>query len=97
MAQHYLSFADPDLPEGTQFLGAAIVESDAALGFVGAVTVAHMLGINPGGEVMGIALPDDWVPAKWTGRLLSRADLDQMDVEMDVPPSPPRTAGTPDR
>jgi hypothetical protein len=43
-----LSFADPDRPRGTQFLGACIVE---AMHFVEAIKIAHVLGINPGGEV----------------------------------------------
>lgn len=44
----YLSFADGELPTGSQFLGGAYINApDLAT----AVTRAHQLGINPGGEV----------------------------------------------
>lgn len=82
MATHYLSFADPHLPEGQQWLGAVILESDDCLGFVGAVTASHMLGLNPGGEVVGFEVPDGYVARKWMGRLLTRADIEAMDAEM---------------
>jgi hypothetical protein len=48
---HYLSFADQSL-----FLGACVVESPD---FIGAVLRTHELGINPGGQVLGFALPED--------------------------------------
>jgi hypothetical protein len=44
----YLSFADDG------WLGAAIVEGDS---IVSAAARAHALGINPGGEVLGVELP----------------------------------------
>lgn len=55
---HWLSFADPDRPEGDQFLGVCIVK---ARGFLLAVEKARALGINPGGEVQGIEAPQDVV------------------------------------
>lgn len=56
----WLSFADPDLPEGTQFLGAALVP---ALTIEGAITQAHLLGINPGGQVASWGpIPEDAIP-----------------------------------
>lgn len=55
----WLSFADADLPESTQFLGAVIV---AAPNFLLATQEAHLRGINPGGEVQGMELPDWAVP-----------------------------------
>lgn len=48
MALFWLSFCDPDKPEGSQFLGACIVEASH---FFNAVPAATVLGINPGGEV----------------------------------------------
>lgn len=51
----WLSFCDPNKPVGTQFLG--VIISDAP-GFIEAVDMAHLMGINPGGEVMGYELPD---------------------------------------
>jgi hypothetical protein len=56
MGTWWLSFADPQRPHGSQFLGVAVVR---APGFVTATVIARQLGINPGGEVRGFALPDD--------------------------------------
>lgn len=50
MPSFWLSFCDPELPTGEQFLGCAIIDAD---NFVCAVRRAHELGINPGGEVAG--------------------------------------------
>lgn len=50
----WLSFVDPELPEGSRFLGVAIVQAGD---FAAAVARAHRLGINPGGEVEGIEMP----------------------------------------
>ena len=52
----WLSFADPDLPKGSQLLGAAIVE---ASDFAGAVAQAHSRGCNPGGDCLGAELEDE--------------------------------------
>ncbi len=51
----WLSFADANKPEGQQFNGAVMVE---AHDFIGAVKVAHALGVNPGGECKGAEFPD---------------------------------------
>jgi hypothetical protein len=72
----WLSFADGNLPKGTQFLGAAVVE---ACGMAGAAFEAHRLGINPGGEVLGIEIPDKGVPPEsHRNRLLSREEVEAM-------------------
>jgi hypothetical protein len=47
----WLSFADE-----SGFLGAVLTR---AHGFVTAVTKTHMLGVNPGGEVRGMEIPDE--------------------------------------
>lgn len=47
MARWWLSFCDPDRPEGEQFLGVCIVE---AADITTCTKVAWALGINPGGE-----------------------------------------------
>ena len=52
----WLSFADGSLPKGRQFLGVAIIRAHSMLE---AVQVAHALGINPGGEVLGHKLEYD--------------------------------------
>jgi hypothetical protein len=76
----WLSFADPDRPEGTQFLGAAIVR---AMSFLEAVQVAHHLGINSGGEVQSLQIPPEMkIPEKWIERLLTKAECEEFDTEM---------------
>ena len=54
LAWWWLSFADPDLPEGSRFLGAAIVRARSG---DDALRATHVFGLNPGGEVMGQAIP----------------------------------------
>ena len=49
MPWYWLSFVDPDLPEGSQFLGVCIVDGDDP---VEAVKVAWAAKCNPGGEVL---------------------------------------------
>jgi hypothetical protein len=69
----WLSFA------GDSFLGAAIIP---AADFISAVTAAHLLGINPGGEVLG----HPWIgeegkpliPDNYIGRLLNTRELDKL-------------------
>lgn len=53
---HWLSFADGERSEGQQFLGACVVEAPS---FLLAVFRTYELGINPGGEVMGIEIPPE--------------------------------------
>jgi len=68
----WLSFADERRPEGQQFLGACMVQ---AWGMGTAVAEAHRRKLNPGGEVIGLAIPDgapEPLP-EWTNRLLTRA------------------------
>lgn len=50
----WLSFADPDLPTDSQFLGALVIP---AAGYMLALSLASLLGLNPGGEVQGRAHP----------------------------------------
>jgi tRNA nucleotidyltransferase (CCA-adding enzyme) len=68
----YMSFADPERPRGTQFLGAIIVQAPT---FPAAVTRSHKLGINPGGAVMGGQVPPDLTIApEWRDRLLNKEE-----------------------
>jgi len=72
--------------EGEQFLGVAIVRGSD---FLLAVARAHVLGVNPGGEVRGWQVPDDHaLPEGSTDRLLSRAELDRLFGDIvQAPPS----------
>jgi len=55
MPYFWLSFCDPDRPKGTQFLGALVAEGDD---FIEAVRESHLRGVNPGGEVLSVELPE---------------------------------------
>lgn len=75
MALHWMSFCDPDKPEGTQFLGVAIVE---AFDLGEAMTIAWRRGCNPGGEVGSFEIPadkHDQIPDELRHVLLSKGDL----------------------
>ncbi len=77
MKLFWLSFADADLPRGSQFLGACIVEAGS---FVEAITEAHRLGINPGGGVQAMELPTSAVvDPSWRGLLMDRATIEAHD------------------
>lgn len=81
MRWHWLSFADGNLPKGSQFLGAALVR---APNFIAAVMEAHRLGINPGGEVQGTEAPECFSPRPgWCNRLLSRKECAEFDAAHD--------------
>jgi hypothetical protein len=71
----WLSFCDPDKPEGTQFIGACIVEADD---IIAATMLAHCLGINPGGEVAGVAFDRD-PPDKYVNVLMDKEMIADMD------------------
>lgn len=74
----WLSFADPHLDEGEQFLGVAIVPG---ANVVQAAVHASMLGCNPGGEVIGYPIPDEHLPElELRCRLLSEAELHEHDL-----------------
>jgi hypothetical protein len=65
----YISFADDD-----GFLGGVVIKGK---GFTSAIMASHRLGINPGGEAMGIEIPPDHEPPESAvGRLLSRAEVE---------------------
>lgn len=66
MAWFWLSYADPERPQGEQFLGIAIVEG---VNMRHATIVASLQGLNPGGECRLWQLPGELVG--FTGRLLT--------------------------
>ena len=72
----WLSFADGDLPKGSQFLGVAIVRG---WGILAATIRAHALGINPGGEVAGVQIPLERLPdPSFRERLLTREEAEAL-------------------
>ena len=76
----WLSFADPERPEGSQFLGAALVKEQV---LEDAMTRSHVLGINPGGEVKALGpIPVEHLPANAPlDQLLSRSDMEGLGWE----------------
>jgi hypothetical protein len=78
----WVSFCDPDKPQGQKFLGACLVEGDT---LVEAIEEARRLGINPGGEALGVVGDPETVkiiPDHWKNRLLTKAECDKMDKEV---------------
>lgn len=85
----YLSFVDDTKPKGEMFIGAVYVR---AHGMGDAVAQAHARGINPGGSVAGVLAPPGFdPPERFTNRLLSKAEI----LEMDEAASGPEK-GSPD-
>jgi hypothetical protein len=86
MTQIYMSFCDPKLPQGSQFLGALVLEANNVE--EGAMK-AHALGLNPGGEVLGVIIPEDKiVPEEFCGRLLNKDEARDLPIECIVPKVP---------
>lgn len=69
----WLSFADPDLPAGSQFLGVSIVSIQDGGDIADAALEAYNRDCNPGGECLGGPLPGE-PAAKWRNRLLSKVE-----------------------
>ena len=87
----WLSFVDPDRPDGERFLGVAIVEG---YGVGSASRRAHELQINPGGEVHAEPLTGDAIPpAEYRNRLLSKSDLEEADLIDEQAASPTDSTG----
>ncbi len=81
----WLSFCDPQRPEGSQCLGVAIITE--AGGFVDAVDRAHRLGANPGGEVQGEVFEDfEEPPRGWPlNRLITPDEFQGLQATRDCP------------
>jgi hypothetical protein len=87
MPFYYLSFCDPALPKGTQFLGATVVEAPHMHAIP---AVAHMLGRNPGGEIAiveleGLASRDEApeIGRKYFDRFIPRDEVLADEAEQD--------------
>jgi hypothetical protein len=87
MATHFwMSFCDPDLPEGSQFLGVAIVEAKDERT---AIVTAWDQNCNPGGEVALFGFDLDYVRKNAKDKVLANLnrlmDYDEM-VELGFAP-----------
>ena len=82
-ALYWLSFCDPEKPEGHAFLGVVIVQ---AIDFESAVQEAWVRGINPGGEVMGMPIPSKVhdLASGSSGRLIQKPEIDSLCAAMDA-------------
>lgn len=74
---YWMSFVDPERPEGDRFLGCLIVRGRNDMDVI---RRSHMLGLNPGGEVMFFEIPKqylDRVPIDWIEtRLINREECE---------------------
>lgn len=72
LKQFWCSMADPNLPKGSQFLGAVVVNAR------GAATATHELnlhGLNLGGEIMFFEIPDNkQIPDEWMYRVMNKQE-----------------------
>jgi hypothetical protein len=59
---YYISFCNPNLPPGSQFIGAALVEADDE---PAALAKSHGLGIHPGSGSEAVFVPLDNIDPKW--------------------------------
>lgn len=82
MTTFWMSFCDAEKPDGSKFIGVALVE---ATSWQEALTVSHMTGCNPGGEIKFIEIEDEDIPPHMQGpmsvaprnTLMNRDDLAQ--------------------
>lgn len=79
---HWLSFCDPYLPKGSQFLRVCIIDQ---ADFNLALRTAHFLKINPGGEVQGVSFDGDKlkVPEKYMNKLMQRSEISELEKFWD--------------
>lgn len=77
---YWLSFCDPNKPEGERFLGCILID---ATDFTDAIRACWQLAINPGGEVQGIVMPNTLrIDAAWKQRLLTRDECKELEAEL---------------
>jgi hypothetical protein len=83
-AYYWLSFADAQKPKGSQFLGARIIEG---VTLMAAIKAAHIMGLNPGGEVQAVAFQvldekGEAIMKNWKESLLTEAQCEALDFLM---------------
>lgn len=82
----WLSFADSDKPKGSQFLGVVIVQGTS---IESAAMEAHAVNANPGGQVLGVPIPEsilDSIPVPDRNRLLTKDEAKWLDKTMKAKP-----------
>lgn len=78
MKTYYMSFVDPDLPEGHRWLGACLVKAED---HADATRKSWIAGCNPGGEILFVE-PEREPNMKWFYRLLNKDHLMEMGAEV---------------
>lgn len=78
MKTFYMSFSDPELPEGHRWLGACLVKAED---HEDATKKAWKAGCNPGGEILFVE-PEREPNIKWYYRLLDKDQLMEMGAEI---------------
>ncbi len=84
IAWWWMSFADPALPKGEQFLGASIVKANT---FLLAHVETKLRRLNPGGEVKGWGLSEAvaaQIPERFKYKLLTQAEITELDTLLAV-------------
>jgi hypothetical protein len=80
MSYWWMSFCDPDRPEGDRFLGALIVRANSNHEML---SRSWALGLNPGGEVAFFEIPEQYeerIPPDWIEtRLLTRDECEALE------------------
>lgn len=66
-----MSFSDPDRPAGSRWLGGTVVQAATVRA---AIARAHLLGINPGGEVQAVPFEADSVDTGFLEHLVTDRD-----------------------
>jgi hypothetical protein len=91
----WMSFTDPTLCDptgngqrgGRGFLGVIVTEADT---LEDAITGTHLLGINPGGQIVILGPISTWaVPPQWRDRLLTMDEADSI-PDPTAPDTSPR-------
>jgi hypothetical protein len=80
MNTYFMSFVDFDKDQEQEFIGACIVRAKNS---EDAPQEAWRRGCNPGGEMIGLLVPDDRLPdERWYNRTLTREEVEDMGEEV---------------
>ena len=78
----WLSFCDPEKPEGSQFLGVSVVQG---YNIIDVVDTSWKLGCNPGGEVLCIETDISDIPEDKRNMFLTLASLKELNIKLLQP------------
>lgn len=74
----WLSFVDPSRPIGKRFLGVAVLPAQTV---EDVITLSHLTGCNPGGEIALLPIPTEAmhkIPLTYRNRLLSQQEAESL-------------------